>query len=92
MNDQELKKILADHALWLKDNKVGERANLVGANLVGANLYGAKLVGASLKGADLEGANLQGVIVNRYTVLSNNFLQTNRDVWACLMFDTATKV
>ena len=38
--DDLVKQILADHALWVTGNG-GKRANLLGANLLGANLWGA---------------------------------------------------
>ena len=60
----DIKPILADHALWLAKNG-GNRAdlhetNLSGANLHGANLSGANLSWANLRGADLRGADLRG--------------------------------
>jgi len=58
---EELKKILADHAEYLKDpSKYSLRADLYGANLYGAYLRGANLYGADLRGANLYGANLYG--------------------------------
>ena len=67
MTQEELNKILEDHALWL-EGKGGKRADLRradlceadlrGVNLRGANLYGADLSGANLYGADLSGANI----------------------------------
>ena len=57
MKADELKCILADHALWLADDG-GKRANLSEADLSGANLRRANLSGANLSGADLRGANL----------------------------------
>jgi len=64
VNSDELKRILADHALWLTGNG-GECANLrwanlSQANLIGANLREANLIGANLRGADLSEANLSG--------------------------------
>jgi hypothetical protein len=59
MTPAELKKILADHAAWVRGDG-GKRANLEGANLEGANLEGANLGGANLEGANLGGANLRG--------------------------------
>jgi uncharacterized protein YjbI with pentapeptide repeats len=57
MDTAELKKVIDDHAKWLRGE--GEaRANLTGADLTGANLTGANLTGAYLGGADLTGANL----------------------------------
>jgi len=59
VNSDELKRILADHALWLAANG-GKCANLRGANLRGANLRGADLSEADLSGANLSEANLRG--------------------------------
>ncbi len=56
---EELKQILADHALWLS-GEVGRRADLSGAILRGADLRGADLRGADLRGADLRDAILRG--------------------------------
>ncbi len=66
----DLKKVLADHALWLHGDAQGVRANLWRANLAGsdlagsdlrhANLWHADLRHADLTGADLQCANLQG--------------------------------
>lgn len=62
---EELKKIVKRHKMWLNDEDGGKQANLEGANLRDANLrdadlQGADLWGANLRGADLWGANLQG--------------------------------
>jgi uncharacterized protein YjbI with pentapeptide repeats len=54
----QIKKILAQHLLWLGGKEMGCRANLVNANLRGVNLRGAILVGANLVGANLVNANL----------------------------------
>ena len=71
VTQEELNQILADHALWLYDQRTGERAqlkyadlsntNLTGVDLSGANLFGINLSGANLSGANLSGANLIGV-------------------------------
>ena len=63
--EAELKIVLEKHALWLRNEPNGIRANLYGADLRGADLYGADLYGADLRGAnlycaDLRGANLYG--------------------------------
>ena len=65
-----MKKLIKEHALWLKDSTEGSRANLGGADLGGANLSRADLScadlsradlsRADLRGANLEGANLRG--------------------------------
>ena len=75
MTQEKIKEIIEKHALWLKDDESGERANLRGADLSGANLRladlsvanlsmanlrGADLSVANLSGADLSGANLRG--------------------------------
>ena len=46
MTQDQLNKILADHAAWLADNSKGKRANLSGVNLRYADLSGADLSGA----------------------------------------------
>ena len=71
--EEELKKIIAKHQHWIKEDCDGWEdmranlkdaylycANLKGANLEGANLYCANLKGANLYGANLEGAKLYG--------------------------------
>ena len=60
MTKDELKIILDKHALWLADEKDGERADLRGADLSDAYLSGAYLSGADLSDADLRGAYLRG--------------------------------
>jgi hypothetical protein len=59
MDANELEVVLANHAKWLEDNSIGERADLRGADLRGANLSGADLNEADLNGADLSGADLR---------------------------------
>jgi hypothetical protein len=69
MSKEELAKIIAEHAKWIR-GEGGARANLSGANLSRANLSraylsradlsGANLSGAGLSGADLSGAGLSG--------------------------------
>jgi uncharacterized protein YjbI with pentapeptide repeats len=66
VTQEELNQILADHALWLYDQRTGERAQLKYADLSntklsGANLTDANLSGANLSGAFLTDANLTGV-------------------------------
>jgi uncharacterized protein YjbI with pentapeptide repeats len=80
MNQSELNTIIQAHALWIKGDANGARANLDGANLYranlyranlyranldGANLYRANLGGANLYGANLDGANLDGAYLTR---------------------------
>ena len=43
MDVEQLKEILQQHSLWLKDPKKGKRADLIGENLSGADLIGANL-------------------------------------------------
>src|ERR1700758_5149416 len=54
----DLPDIIAKHALWLRGEPGGERADLADANLVGANLADANLVGANLADANLADAYL----------------------------------
>jgi hypothetical protein len=58
MNQEELRVILKNHALWLADSTTGARAILRDADLSGAILRDADLSGAILSRADLRGANL----------------------------------
>lgn len=59
MNNDELRKILDEHKVWVDSmGKNGRKANLSGANLIRADLQGANLQGADLWGADLQGADL----------------------------------
>ena len=60
ITEAELKIVLEKHALWLKLDPNGVRADLYGADLYGADLYGADLRGADLRGANLYGADLYG--------------------------------
>jgi hypothetical protein len=55
MSIQETLKL---HAMWLRGEEGGTRANLRGADLTGANLRDAYLRDADLTGANLTGANL----------------------------------
>ncbi len=50
---KELKEVLAKHALYLKSDPAGERANLSGADLGGADLRSADLSRANLKTAKM---------------------------------------
>ena len=54
----KLKVVLEKHALWLRNNPNGTRADLRDADLRDADLSGADLRGADLRGADLRGADL----------------------------------
>ena len=55
----KLKVVLEKHALWLRNNPNGTRADLRDADLGGADLRGADLRGADLRGADLCEASLR---------------------------------
>ena len=78
MMREQLKKILADHKVWLRSGKQsGKRANLYGADLSGADLNGADLrnavlYGANLSGAYLYGADLTGAFLNGAFLYSAN--------------------
>src|SRR5688572_13011889 len=56
---EELKSVLSKHALYLRGEAGGERADLQDANLYGANLYSANLQDANLQDAHLQYADLQ---------------------------------
>jgi len=58
MTQEDLKKTLEQHELWLAENG-GKRANLCDADLRGADLRNANLRDANLRGADLCGADLR---------------------------------
>ena len=49
-NKEELKLILDNHALWLRDEHEGNKADLHRADLYRADLSGADLTGADLIG------------------------------------------
>jgi pentapeptide repeat protein len=58
MTADELRLIIEAHALWLRGETSGARADLSGANLSDANLIRVNLRGADLSDANLLGANL----------------------------------
>ena len=60
MTADQLKAVLDAHALWLKGEGAGQRANLHEADLRGADLREADLSGANLSWADLSEADLSG--------------------------------
>ena len=60
MTADQLKAVLDAHALWLKGEGAGQRANLYEADLRGADLREADLSGAHLRWADLSEADLSG--------------------------------
>ena len=59
MTADQLKAVLDAHALWLKGEGAGQRANLHEADLRGADLREAGLSWADLREADLREANLR---------------------------------
>ena len=59
ITEEELKKILKFHKMWLIGKEDGVRANLSGANLSYADLSYADLRNADLSGANLSYANLR---------------------------------
>ena len=60
MTADQLKAVLDAHALWLKGEGAGQRANLHEADLRGADLREADLSGANLRWANLHEADLRG--------------------------------
>ena len=60
MTADQLKAVLDAHALWLKGEGAGQRANLHEADLRGADLREADLSEADLSWANLHEANLRG--------------------------------
>ena len=74
MNADKLKKILADHKLWVERVVASEkRSDLNGANLRGADLNDANLSGADLRYANLQRADLRNADLSR-AVLSRSDL------------------
>ena len=65
MTNNELAEILRLHALAMRNDPAGVRANLSRANLSGANLSGAYLSGADLSRADLSRADFSGAYLSR---------------------------
>ena len=63
--ETELKIVLEKHALWLRNDPNGTRADLRGADLRGADLFGADLRWAHLYCADLRWADLRGADLSR---------------------------
>ena len=58
ITQEELKKIIASHGKWLRNEEGGKKAYLRGADLRGADLRGAYFRGADLEDANLESADL----------------------------------
>ncbi len=67
-----LQQIMRDHALWLRADPAGKRADLSRANLSGANLCYANLSVANLRGANLCYANLSGAVIREGLTLGRN--------------------
>jgi len=91
MNADELKRILADHALWLGEDG-GKRADLSYANLSGADLSGtnlrwahlieanlrwAHLIEADLRGAKLSEADLRGADLSKANLIEADLSYAN---------------
>ena len=72
----DIKQILADHALWLRDEG-GARANLSEADLRRADLRRADLSGADLRGANLRGADLRGADLRRADLSGANLSEAD---------------
>ena len=68
----ELKDILNKHALWLRGDPSGVRANLSDANLSYSNLYGVDLSYSNLSNADLRGASLSEANLYRANLSGTN--------------------
>ena len=64
ISNDDLKKILRKHALWLNNDPEGEKADLSGADLTGADLYKANLYRADLRWANLNEADLRWADLN----------------------------
>ena len=60
----KLRKVLEEHADYLRNGDVSKRADLRGAYLSGAYLSDANLRGADLRGAYLRGAYLSGAYLS----------------------------
>jgi len=61
----KLKETLRLHALWLRGDSAGKRADLYGASLSEADLYGAKLCDVELTAANLSRAGMGGADLRR---------------------------
>ena len=82
LTQEELKKILHRHQLWLEGKEGGEQANLRWADLRGADLREADLCeadlcGANLREVDLRGANLQGADLCRVDLRGANLREVD---------------
>jgi uncharacterized protein YjbI with pentapeptide repeats len=65
MDPVQLKEVLHQHSLWLKNPAEGKRAYLYGEDLRGTDLSGAYLNGAVLSRADLSRADLSRADLSR---------------------------
>ena len=77
ITEAELKIVLEKHALWLRNDPNGIRADLYSADLSGADLRGADLRGADLCGANLCGANLSMADLSRANLCGANLCGAN---------------
>ena len=77
MNTEQLKETLRLHALWLKNEPEGKRANLIWANLSRADLSGADLIWADLSGANLSRANLSRADLSRANLIWADLSRAN---------------
>ena len=75
--EKELKKILKDHALWLKNPKIGKNANLRRVNLSQADLSEANLSQADLSKSDLSYINLSGANLSKADLSGTNISWVN---------------
>ena len=80
MDAEQLKEILQQHSLWLKDPKKGKRADLSGADLFGADLFGANLRGAKFTVELKDTVNLHHVVYDPcqfpFLALNHSFLES----------------
>ena len=77
ITEAELKIVLEKHALWLRNDPNGVRANLGEADLSEVNLYRANLSEASLYGAILSEASLYGANLSRANLYRANLSEAN---------------
>ena len=77
VTEAELKIVLEKHALWLRNNPNGTRADLRDADLCDADLGGADLRGADLRGADLSDANLRDASLGGANLCGANLCGAN---------------
>ena len=63
ISEEELKKILYDHKLWLNDKNTGKQAELYGMDLEHVDFSSENLCGARFSGSKLCGANFHNAIL-----------------------------